>query len=48
LLRKTTEPVSSLEQTHELLNAIIILHINSDAGGVLPPTTLNRIGKFTQ
>ncbi|KAJ7307712.1 hypothetical protein DFH08DRAFT_1051622 [Mycena albidolilacea] len=37
-----------MEETHELLNAIIILHINSDTGGVLPPSTLNHIGKFTK
>jgi hypothetical protein len=37
-----------MEQTHELLDAIIILHINSDTGGALPPSTLNHIGKFTE
>jgi hypothetical protein len=37
-----------MEQTHELLNAIIILHIKSDTGGVLPPSVLNQIGKFTE
>jgi hypothetical protein len=37
-----------MEKTHELLDAIIILHISSDTGGVLPPKTLNHIGKFTE
>jgi hypothetical protein len=37
-----------MEQIHELLNAIIILHTKSDTGGVLPPTVLNQIGKFTE
>ncbi|KAF8181470.1 hypothetical protein K438DRAFT_1976198 [Mycena galopus ATCC 62051] len=40
--------IDLMEQTHELLNAIIILHINSDTGGVFPPTILNQIGQFTQ
>jgi hypothetical protein len=37
-----------MEQTHELLNAIIILHIKSETGGVLLPSVLNHIGKFTE
>ncbi|KAJ7906243.1 hypothetical protein B0H13DRAFT_2506841 [Mycena leptocephala] len=40
--------IELMEQTHELLNAIIILHVNSDTSGVLPPSTLNHIGKFTE
>ncbi|KAJ7310791.1 hypothetical protein DFH08DRAFT_756995, partial [Mycena albidolilacea] len=40
--------IELMEQTHELLNAIIILHINSDTGGILLPSTLNHIGKFTE
>ncbi|KAJ7849464.1 hypothetical protein B0H13DRAFT_1906145 [Mycena leptocephala] len=39
--------IELMEQTHELLNAIIILHVNSDTSGILPPSTLNHIGKFT-
>jgi hypothetical protein len=37
-----------MEQTHELLNAIVILHVKSDTSGALPPTVLNQIGKFTE
>ena len=40
--------IELMEQTHELLNAIIIIHIKSDTGGELPPSTLNHIGKFTE
>ncbi|KAJ7912915.1 hypothetical protein B0H13DRAFT_1874358 [Mycena leptocephala] len=37
-----------MEQIHELLNAILIVHIKSDAGGELPPSVLAQIGKFTE
>ncbi|KAJ7620680.1 hypothetical protein DFH06DRAFT_1305933, partial [Mycena polygramma] len=37
-----------LEQTHELLNAVLITYIKSDTGVDLAPTVLNQIGKFTQ
>ncbi|KAJ7794022.1 hypothetical protein B0H14DRAFT_3888982 [Mycena olivaceomarginata] len=37
-----------MEQTHELLNAIIIAHTKSDTGGELPINALNHIGKFTK
>ncbi|KAJ6564575.1 hypothetical protein B0H19DRAFT_1068111 [Mycena capillaripes] len=37
-----------MEQTHELLNAIIIAHIKSDTGGELSPTLLRHVGKFTE
>jgi hypothetical protein len=37
-----------MEQTHELLNAIIIAHTKSDTGGELPTNVLNHIGKFTE
>ncbi|KAJ7314230.1 hypothetical protein DFH08DRAFT_821588 [Mycena albidolilacea] len=37
-----------LEATHKLLNAIIIVHIESGADGEMPPTVLNHIGKFTE
>ncbi|KAF7359968.1 ATPase-AAA-core domain-containing protein [Mycena venus] len=40
--------IGLMEQTYELLNAIIILHIDSDTGGILPPSVLNHIGKFTE
>ncbi|KAJ7906794.1 hypothetical protein B0H13DRAFT_2333143 [Mycena leptocephala] len=37
-----------MEQIHELLNAIIVAHINSDTGGELPPMMLRHIGKFAE
>ncbi|KAJ7159793.1 hypothetical protein C8R46DRAFT_374243 [Mycena filopes] len=39
--------VQLLEQTHQLLYAIIALHIKSDTGGELPPRVLNSIAEFT-
>jgi hypothetical protein len=36
-----------MEQTYELLNAILIVHIKSDTGE-LPPNMLTHIGKFTE
>ncbi|KAF8197664.1 hypothetical protein K438DRAFT_1933714 [Mycena galopus ATCC 62051] len=40
--------IELMEQTHELLNAIIILHIRSNTGEELAPNILNHIGKFTE
>ncbi|KAJ7700904.1 P-loop containing nucleoside triphosphate hydrolase protein, partial [Mycena metata] len=37
-----------MEQTHELLKAIIGIYIKSDTGAELPPSTLNQIVKFTE
>jgi hypothetical protein len=37
-----------MEQTYELLNALLIVHIKSDTGGELPPSVLTHIGKFTE
>ncbi|KAJ7899910.1 P-loop containing nucleoside triphosphate hydrolase protein [Mycena leptocephala] len=37
-----------LEQSYELLNAILMVHINSDTGAELPPSVLTHIGKFTE
>ncbi|KAJ6536817.1 hypothetical protein B0H19DRAFT_1079235 [Mycena capillaripes] len=42
------ECASLVERSHQLLKAIILVHINSDTGGELPPSILNPIGKFTQ
>jgi hypothetical protein len=39
--------IELMEQTHQLLDTILILHINSDTGGVLSPSLLNYIGEFT-
>ncbi|KAJ7920642.1 hypothetical protein B0H13DRAFT_2421156 [Mycena leptocephala] len=37
-----------LEQTYELLNAVLMVHVRSETGGVLPPSVLSHIGKFTE
>ncbi|KAJ6563944.1 hypothetical protein B0H19DRAFT_1067550 [Mycena capillaripes] len=37
-----------MERTHQLLHAIIALHMESDTGGELSPTALNHIATFTQ
>jgi hypothetical protein len=37
-----------LEQTYELLNAILMVHIKSETGPELPPSVLSHIGKFTE
>ncbi|KAJ7755423.1 P-loop containing nucleoside triphosphate hydrolase protein [Mycena metata] len=37
-----------IEQTHELLKAIIGIYIKSDTGAELPPSTLNQIVKLTE
>jgi hypothetical protein len=37
-----------LEQTYEVLNKILMVHITSDMGGELPPSVLKHIGKFTE
>ncbi|KAJ7321318.1 P-loop containing nucleoside triphosphate hydrolase protein, partial [Mycena albidolilacea] len=38
--------VQLLEQIHKLLNAIMILHIKSDAGREMPIEVLDHVGKF--
>ncbi|KAJ7660158.1 hypothetical protein DFH06DRAFT_1130064 [Mycena polygramma] len=40
--------IQLLEQTHELLNAILATHITSDTGADLRPSVLNAIAKFTE
>jgi hypothetical protein len=37
-----------MEQTHKLLDAIIIAHMKSHTCGNLPTNVLNHIGKFTK
>ncbi|KAJ7637323.1 hypothetical protein DFH06DRAFT_1302737 [Mycena polygramma] len=37
-----------LEQTHELLNAVLVTYIKADTGVDLAPNVLDQIGKFTQ
>ncbi|KAJ7722093.1 hypothetical protein B0H16DRAFT_1473515 [Mycena metata] len=37
-----------MEQTHNILNAIIGVYVKSDTGIELPPSTLNEIANFTQ
>ncbi|KAJ7718332.1 hypothetical protein B0H16DRAFT_1433364 [Mycena metata] len=43
-----TECVELMEQTHNILNAIIGVYVKSDTGIALPPSTLNEIANFTQ
>ncbi|KAJ7620703.1 hypothetical protein DFH06DRAFT_1143810 [Mycena polygramma] len=42
------ECIGLLEQTHQLLNAILVAHIKSETGADLPPNVLNYIGNFTK
>jgi hypothetical protein len=37
-----------LEQTYELLNTILMVHITSDMAEELPPSVLKQIGQFTE
>ncbi|KAJ6528192.1 hypothetical protein B0H19DRAFT_1243170, partial [Mycena capillaripes] len=37
-----------MEKAHQLLEAIIAVHINSETGGELPPSVLRNIGNFTR
>jgi hypothetical protein len=37
-----------MEKTHQLLEAFIMVHINSETGGEFPPSVLNNIANFTQ
>ncbi|KAJ7899920.1 P-loop containing nucleoside triphosphate hydrolase protein [Mycena leptocephala] len=46
--RNKIECTQLLEQTYELLNAILMVHINSNTGAELPPSVLTHIGKFTE
>ncbi|KAJ7877915.1 hypothetical protein B0H14DRAFT_3130084 [Mycena olivaceomarginata] len=40
--------IQLLEKIHKLLNAIMIVHIKSDAGGEMPIEVLDHLGKFTE
>ncbi|KAJ7487918.1 hypothetical protein FB451DRAFT_1167387 [Mycena latifolia] len=42
------ECVQLMENIHEILYAIVNLHMKPEIGGSLPPTTLKHIGKFTE
>jgi hypothetical protein len=42
------ECMQLMEQTYELLNAILMVHIKSETGAELPPSVLKYIGKFTE
>jgi hypothetical protein len=46
--RHKEDCVQLLEQTQQVLNAIVLLHIKSDAGGDMPPALLHHIGKLTE
>jgi hypothetical protein len=37
-----------MEQTYQLINAILMVHIKSETGAELPPSVLTHIGKFTE
>jgi hypothetical protein len=37
-----------MEQTHNVLNAIIVEHMKLRTPGEFPPSVLNQIGKFTE
>jgi hypothetical protein len=37
-----------LEQTYQLLNAVLMVHVKLDTSGELPPSMLSHIGKFTE
>ncbi|KAJ6529405.1 hypothetical protein B0H19DRAFT_1083146 [Mycena capillaripes] len=37
-----------METTYQLLEAVLIVHIDSDTGRELPPSVSNHIGKFTR
>jgi hypothetical protein len=37
-----------MEQTYQLINAILMVHIKSETGAELPPSILTHIGKFTE
>ncbi|KAF7334538.1 hypothetical protein MVEN_02283600 [Mycena venus] len=43
-----TSCIELVDQTHELLKAIILVHVKSDTSGELPPNVLNNIGRFTE
>ncbi|KAJ7483594.1 hypothetical protein FB451DRAFT_1439841 [Mycena latifolia] len=45
---KRNECVRFVEQIYEIIHMIIALHVNSDTGGVLAPSTLDHIGKFNE
>jgi hypothetical protein len=40
--------VKMLEQIHQLLYAIIHVHITSNAGGKFTPKMLDNLGQFTE
>ncbi|KAJ7487064.1 hypothetical protein FB451DRAFT_1535478, partial [Mycena latifolia] len=46
--RKEDECTQMLERIHELLYAIIWVHLKSDTEGELSPTMLHNLGKFTE
>ncbi|KAJ7455166.1 hypothetical protein FB451DRAFT_1143972 [Mycena latifolia] len=46
--RNQDDCAQMLEQVHELLYAIIWVHVKSDTGGELSPSMLDNLGKFTE
>ncbi|KAJ6576054.1 hypothetical protein DFH09DRAFT_1361666 [Mycena vulgaris] len=46
--RNKDECTRMLEQIHQLIYAIIRLHVDSETGGELTPEMLNNLGRFTE
>ncbi|KAJ7495546.1 P-loop containing nucleoside triphosphate hydrolase protein [Mycena latifolia] len=46
--RNQQDCIHMLEKIHQLLYAVIHVHINSGTSGELPPKMLNHLGKFTE
>ncbi|KAJ7465680.1 hypothetical protein FB451DRAFT_1369921 [Mycena latifolia] len=47
VIRRKNDCIKLMENLHRLLCAIANLHLNSETGGVLPPSLLQNVGKFT-
>ncbi|KAF7358135.1 hypothetical protein MVEN_00861600 [Mycena venus] len=46
--RNKAECIELVERLHELIYAIINLHINSETPGILPPATLHHVTNFSE
>ncbi|KAJ7107003.1 hypothetical protein C8R44DRAFT_858093 [Mycena epipterygia] len=46
--RNKDECIQLMENTHQILYAVINLHMNSETAGSLPPATLYHVGRFTE
>jgi hypothetical protein len=43
-----TKCTQLMQETYQLINAILMVHIKSETGAELPPSVLTHIGKFTE